>query len=639
MQSNRKNKLIILLEKHGSWLTGKELSQMLNVSDRTIRSDIESINRENDDTIIESDIRRGYRLNKEQYSSIKNNVVDDEQIPQTSRERCLYILQKLLVKRQEINVTDLLNEIYISEYSLDNHIKKIKDSLTKFDDLQIQKSKNHLRLIGSEESKRNLYKDLLLEETKKNSLNINEIAALYSNFDLLKAKVELEKLLNEYNYVVNDVSFPSLILHIGVSLERIINFNYVENSIRDNEQIRNSVEYTISTKFYEAMAKLYNTEIIESEIVLLALLLMGKKGTQITDKDIAPYVGGENCENIVKELLDYIFDQFGIDLRADQDLNVGLTLHLESLIERAVKNLKINNVYLQEIKRRYPLIFELALSSAGFLSGRLKIEIDEAEIGFISLHLGMAYERANAKQKVKAVIIFPTAKAISQVPLQKIQVTFEDHMDILASFPYFEEKQITALNPDLIICSVPLKHSLNIPTVQISVFMNRDDEARILSAINEIERRIMKEKYAHRLLSLIKPEHFFADVNLKNPQEIIRFLCDDLEKSDCIDDKFYDSVIEREKMSSTSFTYNYAIPHAITPSVKESNISIAILRKPVDWGPFQVKVIFLLAVDVNDNDVMQLFFEYLMNLSNDITKISTMLESKNYQEFINWFKD
>lgn len=639
MLSNRQNKLLVLLENHGSWLTGKELSQMLNVSDRTIRSDIDTINRESDDSLIESDIRRGYRLNKELYAKTLKPKEENTAIPQTSKERCLYILQQLLVKKHEINITDLLNEIYISEYSLDNHIKKIKERLQTYGDLQIQKSRNHLKLIGSEECKRNLYKELLLEETKKNSLNINEIAALYNNFDLLKAKVELEKLLKEYNYVVNDVSFPSLILHIGVSIERIINFNYVEDTIRDPEQIKNTIEYTISKKFYEAIAKIYNTEIIESEIVLLALLLMGKKGTHINDKDIAPYVGGEKCEDIVKELLAYINNRFSIDLRNDEDLIVGLTLHLESLIERAVKNLKINNVYLQEIKRRYPLIFELALSSAGFLNERLNIRIDEAEIGFISLHLGMAYERSNAKQKTKAVLIFPTASAISQVPLEKIQISFADYMDILGSFPYFEERQIQELNPDLIICSVPLKHSLNIPTVQISVFMTRDDEAHIFQALNEIERRRLKEKYASQLLSLVKPEHFFVDVNLKTPEEIIRFLCNDLEKSGAIDDAFFDSVMERETMSSTSFAYNYAIPHAITSTVNESNISIALLKKPVEWGPFQIKIVFLLAVDSRDNNVMQLFFEYLMNLSNDIAKVSTLLESHSYQEFINWFKD
>ena len=154
--STRKDKLLVLLESNGSWITGKELAQMLNVSDRTIRSDIEAINRENEDTLIESNIRKGYRLNLEHYNKIK--VSQQQDIPQTSKERCNYILQKLLVKKQEINITNLLSEIYISEYSLDNDLKRLKEIIAPYDDLSLVKTKNHLCLVGSEKSKRNLYK-------------------------------------------------------------------------------------------------------------------------------------------------------------------------------------------------------------------------------------------------------------------------------------------------------------------------------------------------------------------------------------------------------------------------------------------------------------------------------------------------
>ncbi len=35
----------MLLDESKSWITGKEISRLMNVSDRTIRSDIENINR------------------------------------------------------------------------------------------------------------------------------------------------------------------------------------------------------------------------------------------------------------------------------------------------------------------------------------------------------------------------------------------------------------------------------------------------------------------------------------------------------------------------------------------------------------------------------------------------------------------
>ena len=46
MLKKRQNNIIDILNDKDQWLTGKTLAQMLNVSDRTIRSDIEAINRE-----------------------------------------------------------------------------------------------------------------------------------------------------------------------------------------------------------------------------------------------------------------------------------------------------------------------------------------------------------------------------------------------------------------------------------------------------------------------------------------------------------------------------------------------------------------------------------------------------------------
>lgn len=638
MKSSRKRQLLLLLEKQGSWLTGKELSQMLNVSDRTIRSDIESINRDAQVPLIESNIRKGYCLNQEAINNLKIKNQKENQIPQTSKERCRYILHQLLVKEQDINITHLLSEIYISEYSLDNDIKKIRELLEQFPNLDIIKSKNHLSLDGSEKSKRNLYKFLLLEETKKNSLNIDELATLCKNFDLLKAKSILEEIFQKYDYTVNYVSFPSLILHIGVSIERMMTFNYIENSLRDNPVIHTTIEYRISEEFYQRISSLYNIRVVQSEIVLLTLLLMGKNGTALSDRSLSPILKGKNCERLVYDMLSHLNDRFSIDFTNDQDLIIGLTLHLEAMIDRALKNLRIDNVYLQEIKRRYPMIFELALACTKYLGEQLNIVVDEAEIGFIALHLGMSYERTHIKEKIRVVLIVPTTNAILNKPQEKITKIFSDYMNIVACLPYFEQETIKKLNPDLIICSVPLQHDLDIPTIQVSIFITREDESKIFSSLNAIEHSQMQQKYSGQMLNLMRPEHFFMDVDLKTPQECIRFLCDQLEADGSIDHNFYDSVMVRENISSTSFVYNYAIPHAIEPSVNSSNIGILILKKPIEWGQFQVKIIFLLAIKNSDNNTMRLFFEYLMNLSSDIGKLSNLLDCKNYEEFINCFR-
>ena len=62
--NKRQEKIIMMMNDSNDWITGKELSKLLNVSDRTIRSDIDSINRYYENALIESNLRYGYHLNQ-----------------------------------------------------------------------------------------------------------------------------------------------------------------------------------------------------------------------------------------------------------------------------------------------------------------------------------------------------------------------------------------------------------------------------------------------------------------------------------------------------------------------------------------------------------------------------------------------
>lgn len=68
--NNRQQRIIDILHDYDEWVTGKELASMLSVSDRTIRSDIEHINKEYECTLIEANRRKGYHLD-EMLTSVK----------------------------------------------------------------------------------------------------------------------------------------------------------------------------------------------------------------------------------------------------------------------------------------------------------------------------------------------------------------------------------------------------------------------------------------------------------------------------------------------------------------------------------------------------------------------------------------
>lgn len=60
---------------------------------------------------------------------------------------------------------------------------------------------------------------------------------------------------------------------------------------------------------------------------------------------------------------------------------------------------------------------------------------------------------------------------LSKMCRDKLKIRFEERMMIVQSYGFFEESMVKEEEPDLIITTVPLKHNLNIPTVQVTLFI------------------------------------------------------------------------------------------------------------------------------------------------------------------------
>lgn len=631
MLSKRQKKIIMLMSENKEWIVGRELAKLLGVSDRTIRNDIAGINNFYEDVLIESNVRQGYRIDEYKMQSL--NIEISEIIPQTSEERCAYIIQELLFGKSKINLVLLQEKIFISESSLDNDIKKIRRLLSRYPSLKIIRRSNYIELTGSEEEKRSLYKNLLTDETKGNFLNLNKIASLFKDFDLIRVKTILEETLNEYHYHVRELSIPRLMMHIGITVERMIRYNFIKTD-RGSKELKNSVEYEIAEKFFYKVASEINIKIVEDEVVLFALLLLGKKGASYSNEIVKEKVD-YSTSDLVLNIIDDIKTTFDIDFSDDNEFKVGLEMHIMFLLERHIHNIEVDNVYLQEIKRKYPLIFEMGVRVCKLLEEQIHIRIKENEIAFIALHLGAAYERANLKYKYKVVMIYPYNQTLSDLCLQKVMNRFSDRIEIIECMNFFEVSAIEDLKPDLILTTLPLEHRLDILTIEISLFVNHKDESNIFQALNRLDEIRYKDDFQFLILRLIKKEFFYTGIKGETPTEIISQMCDKLYDKGYVTDEFKESVLQRESISATSFVYGFSVPHSINGRATiQSTLSIAILNNPIRWGEFDVRFVILLAITEDNRKLLRVFFDWLSSIISNSSKFTSMLEVKNYEEFV-----
>ena len=533
--NNRQQRIIDILHDYDEWVTGKELASMLSVSDRTIRSDIEHINKEYECTLIEANRRKGYHLD-EMLTSVKG-ITTKSVIPQTSQERVSWIIKELLFK-QEINLIELQDRIYVSGYTIDNDLRNIRRILNEYPSLKVVRVKNHIRLEGDENEKRSVYKHLLESEIKGNFTNISALSHLWKDFNLIDVVDIFKNVCANNHYKFKNVSLPMLMMHAGIAIERIRNKNYLYETQSDCTGI--DLEYHVSKDFFEELSQKFGIPYVEEEVVKFAFLLEGR-GSHVDLKT--------ESQQFVEEVLVDIRDCFDIDLRDDEELYNSLVIHMQSLLDRIKVDKPNTTAYLKEIKRQYPLVFEMAIHASDVISKATGKPLVEDEISYLALHFGTAYERHINTQKYRVVMIIPHNQMLAKACMDKIETRFRERMEIIKVFPFFENNMISSLHPDLILTVVPLQHELSIKTVSISLFVNYEDESQIFQALNQLDREKYHDQFCHIVKKLIGQETFFIKKDIASKEDAINYLCDNLIQLGYATQEYKEDVFKREEMA------------------------------------------------------------------------------------------
>ena len=80
-------------------------------------------------------------------------------------------------------------------------------------------------------------------------------------------------------------------------------------------------------------------------------------------------------------------------------------------------------------------------------------------------------------------------------------------------------------------------------------------------------------------------------------------------------DKFYEEVLEREKVGTTGIGMGVAIPHARTEAVKDIVVAVGLLKQPVDFNSLdneKVKIVILVGAPKGES---KKYLELLSSLS------------------------
>ena len=621
----KQEELINYLYTHNEKVTANILSKALNLSIRTIKSYIAELNMNYPSLISSSN--RGYVIDKVKANSLLQYKDD---IPQDYESRCIYIIKKTLLEKQDyIDIFDLCEELFISYSTLKKDIYKMNTSFANFK-ITFSSENNKLHVGGSEQNKRKLISHVMSEEVSGNFLNLTLLQESFPDYDLDDACTLIKDICKQHHYYLNDFSCVNFILHVTIMVSRINHGNHI---INNNEliQVTNKNDEKIAKELCLALEQVFNVSFNSSEILEIYILFKNNANYINNENENVSLLVSDEIIQITKNIIKNVDEHFFINLDSDNFITPFM-LHLKNLKNRLIKNNLLKNPMLDSIKISCPTIYDISTFIAYQLTLSFHENVNEDEIAFIALHVGTEIERQKKEEtKVSCLLLCPEYLNITSTLHKKIMMDFGDQLTIQKSISF--ENEILGNNFDLLITTVPVLESTNYFTVLLPPFPMSFEKNKILDAIIRIENTKKSQILTNNLNFYFNEKLFYSMNEDISKSAVINELAERMINLGYVEENFKEEIWKRETASSTAFM-NIAIPHPMKMSAYKTSIGVVISHKGIDWGNQHfVNVVFMIAFNKIDNKHFHALYESLVLLFNEPIVISEIKKCKNFNDF------
>lgn len=615
-------------------ISGSYLANINQVTTRTTRQDVKDLNGILEDfgATIDTVMGKGYRLVINDEKSFREYLKSTfthahlDTVPKTPEKRISYLLNRLLLSKDYLKLEDLADELFISKSTIQNDIKGLKQILNNYDIRIVSRPNYGLKVEGDEVKLRFCMSEFIFNRKEP-------ISELYldsvSEEDYKKISAIILHQINLHQITLSDIAINNLLIHILIAYKRIKSGNYVKMYKQNMIELTNHYEYQVASEIVKEVELTFHVIFPEEEIAYIAIHLLGTKlltqSTEVVEKVI-----DDQVIKIVNEMLSKVEEKLNIGVKDDKELYLALTLHLKPALNRFKYGMNIRNPMLDDIKKNYPLAFEVGVIAGLAIEELTATKIDENEIGYIALHIGAAIERRKLKLSPKrCLIVCASGLGTAKLIFYKLKAHFGQNLDVIGTTEYYKLNSFNIQEIDFIVSSIPIPQDTPIPVIEVNAILTDTD-------LLKIENKIMEKGEISN--HFIKDELVYLQQNLESMDEVFHFFDTKLREKKLVKDSFLEAMYEREKVTPTSFGNLVAIPHPIIPMSEETFLAVCTLTKPIEWKNKPVQLVFVLSVKRGSQEDLQDLYKSLGNLIHNRQAVQQLIKAKNYNEFITIFK-
>lgn len=641
--SKNEKKLLSYLFIQNDWVTGESIARHLDVSDRTIRNYVASMNESlsKANCKILSERGKGYRLRFIDSEKIFE-LINHENVFKTSDSIMRSIAVKLILSEESVNLNDLEDEFFLSRTKIDLVLREIRFFSEKlgYKEAFIRKN-NCVSCSLNEKDKRLLAADFI----NNNTFDVGEIIDNSYGYFLeenVHSLMEIvREFMDEFSIIITDSDMFKIIVIMHMQINRIKDDYELDCSMEDVEssifpyvsEVTHNILDSISKEF--AVDFSYNEKLFFSKQFSNLRFLTSNN---ITKNEILNVVESRYTI-VVQKLLEDIKEEFNIDFTDDEKLFVDLTLHVRFSCGLSDESNDIKNPVLDEIKNKFPFVFELSTCIFNRFAEYFDFEINENQLSYIAAHLGGALERKNKhieKKRESIAVCSSLNVSIIWLLMSKLSTVYGNSFDIVGPYPIYQFKDLLLNKPSIIVTTsvTPQANHSNIPVVTVSAKLEEADIQAINLEIEKLKRKESQKTLPTGLDQFFSKELFFWEYDFPSQTEVLQFLTQEIMKQGYAEDGLLESTLEREKMASTAFQNNVAIPHPVKHCANQTVIAVLKLKKPIPWGTSSSQLILYFVTNQKEKHFFHVFFSLFSDVVTDKLKVDKLMKKSDYQEFV-----
>lgn len=518
MLSSRSREIIKTLVLAPEPLRIKEVAQVFQVSERTVKYDLEHIRawlKERNIPLL-SQPNKGIWLECE--GQIKNQIIDwlqnhrANEIFLHQNERARYIALELLCEVRYLRIKDFTESLLVSRNTIISDLEKVERFCSYWQLHLERKLRVGLRIVGTELQRRLALEQLMLDLldgaqmfqlVQSISQEQDSMALIMPIFQRLKIREEeayrLKEALNrvvlrigkELRIHLSDRVLISLLIRMGIVVQRLR--SGYSNQL-DTLEISAIHQFSIFAYFQnelQVLSEQLSLPITEKEIAFICMPTIG----MIVDPHAYEYTvdSYEQAEiyALTDELIQAVTDKYGIRFREDPGLMEHLFAHLSDRIVKYRNGVLDPNPLTDDIIRTYPSLFTVLKQICLEKFAKYQILLSNSDIAYIVLHFQASQERLAGHRQVRTLIVCGTGRGVARF----LQTHLEKEIKTLQVVGLCSSLEVDSFlqsrSVDLIVSVIPLQ--AKVPVVQINALPTKQDREKLQSVLNVVKAKQLEE--------------------------------------------------------------------------------------------------------------------------------------------------